>query len=532
MKTRFLAFSLALLMVFGLSGCTEKDPSNPKDPENSGVTENDELVLYHNTDAFTDSLTSLAKRYTDSTGKKLSAGYTKAPLWEEAEKRQSSFFLVDAHDDLSPYYEKNAFTDLSTDSRFLSTKLSIPDGLSLTNGKPGSYGVPLMLEAYGYLFDKETLKSLFEVENVEALIDDLAQCSYTEFEGFVAAVDTYIKAPTAAKVTLSGTTYTFAAEKSPRASRLTGVFALSAESTRAAEALFGTLLASQFKDKNAVQNADSNTVSALKERLPAFMDVLDLHTGYIAGKDGTVGRGDAFTGGDFSYTAAIDLFTNGYALFYPGSTADTADFEKSSAGFGENLAIIPMKLPLSDKDIKTAGLSAEKLQRSILVGARYYLALNPNAPETARSEMTSFLRWLYGEKDGAEAYMATFDGLPFNYTVEDTPNLAKSDRDQSSGSSHPDGSSETETKPGETTETPVKPQANYTLKSSLMESVARYYAKGDWIPVMTGALPNGWTADVLGKNLTEYWGKEVWSDDDVTTLADRLVTGWNDLMKK
>ena len=529
MKTRFLAFSLALLLVLGFSGCMNKNPTKPNDPENPAVTENDELVLYHNSDAFTDPLTSLTKRYADSTGKKLSAGYTKAPLWEEAEKRQASFFLVDAHEDLSPYYEKGLFSDLSTDSRFLSTKLSIPEGLALSNGKTGSYGVPLTLEAYGYLFDKETLKSLFAVANADDLIDDLAQCSYTEFEGFVAAVDTYLKAPTAAKITLSGTTYTFAAEKSARASRLTGVFALSAESTRAAEALFGALLASQFKDRGAVLDADEVSLATLKEVLPAFTDVLDLHTGYIAGKDGTVSRGDVFTGGDFSYTAAIDLFTNGYALFYPGSTADTADFEKSSAGFGENLAIIPMKLPLSDKDIKPAGLSAEKLQRSILVGARYYLAMNPKAAETTRSEMTSFLRWLYDDPAGGVAYTSTFEGLPFNYAVTDTPSLAKSSTGSSSGSS---SGSETETKPDENGEEPEKPAANYAIADSLTSSVARYYAKGDWIPVMTGALPDGWITDVLGKNLTEYWGKEVWSDEDVSAFSDRLITGWNDRIKK
>lgn len=515
---RFLSLLLIFALLFAGSGCMKKDPDDQKDPD---VNKNDTLVLAYDGDLFAKNLSALTGQYSKATGKKLSAAKAGKSLYEDAKAGKSGFYLVDAHSDLSGFYENGLLSDLSTDSRFLSTKLEIPDSLTLRNGKTGSYGVPLMLEAYGYLFDRETLQSLFEHEDVTDLISDLTACSYTDFEGFVAAVDTFLHAPSSAKVTVNGNEYRFSAEKKGKAANLTGVFSVSAESSRASEELLNVLLAARFKDRAEILDAKEGGIKTLAEVFPAYADVLDLHSTYIAGKDGSVSRGDAFTGGDFSYTAAIDLFTGGYALFYPGSTADASDFEKSSAGFGKSLDIIPMKLPLTDKEITAGGMTAEKLNRSIVVGARYYLAMNPKAADADRGAMTDFLGWLYGNEAGGKAYESAFDALPFNYSV--TKPTAKSVMPISENNAS--GTSED----GETAEKPEeKPAANYAIQNSLTAAVARYFADGDWIPAMTTALPAGWTNDVLGKNLTEYWGKEVWSGDDITAFTDRLLSGWTE----
>ena len=515
---RFLSLLLIFAMLLLFSGCMKKDPDDQKDPD---VNKNDTLVLTYDGDLYAEPLSKITEQYSKSTGKKLGSAKPGKSIYEDAKAGKSGFYLVDAHSDLSGFYENGLLSDLSTDSRFLSTKLDIPASLTLRNGKTGSYGVPLMLEAYGYIFDREVLQSLFENEDVTDLISDLAACSYTDFEGFVAAVDTFIHAPSSAKVTVNGNEYRFSAEKTGKAANLTGVFSVSAESSRASEELLNVLLASRFRDRDEILDAKEGGIKTLAEVFPAYADVLDLHSTYIAGKDGSVNRGDAFTGGDFSYTAAIDLFTGGYALFYPGSTADAPDFEKSSAGFGKNLDIIPMKLPLSDKEITANGMTAEKLDRSIVVGARYYLAMNPKANDTDRGVMTDFLGWLYGNEAGNKAYGTVFDALPFNYSM--TKPTAKSVMPISENNAS--GISED----GEAPETSEeKPSANYAIQNSLTASVARYFADGDWIPAMTNALPSGWTDDVLGKNLTEYWGKEVWSDDDITAFTDRLLSGWTE----
>ena len=529
---RFLSLLLIFALLFAGSGCMKKDPD---DPGNSDVNKNDTLVLAYDSDLFAEPLSAITGQYSKTTGKKLSAAKSGKSLYEDAKAGSAGFYVVDAHSDLSDFYENELFSDLSTDSRFLSTKLEIPNSLMLQNGKTGSYGVPLLLEAYGYIFDREVLQSLFEHENVTDLIDDLAACSYTDFEGFVVAVDTFIHAPSSAKVTVNGSDYRFSAEKTGKAANLTGVFSVSAESSRASEELLNVLLASRFNDRGEILDANEGGINTLAEVFPAYADVLDLHSTYIAGKDGSVSRGDTFIGGDFSYTAAIDLFTGGYALFYPGSTADASDFKKSVAGFGTALDIIPMKLPLSDKEITANGMSAEKLNRSIVVGARYYLAMNPKANDTDRKAMTDFIGWLYGNEAGNKAYGSVFDALPFNYSVTEPNAAAKSVMPISeNGASGTDTTGDTAgdvggNTAGSTTEmNEEKPSANYAIQNSLMASVARYFAKGDWIPAMTNALPSGWTSDVLGKNLNEYWGKEIWSGEDISAFTDRLLSGWTE----
>ena len=111
------------------------------------------------------------------------------------------------------------------------------------NSGAGNYGIPLMLEGYGYIFDRDMLSDLFGVEDVSDLVSDLRECSYNDFMGFVSAVETYISAPSAASVTVNGNEYTFAEAKTGRAQMLSGVFALTSESSRAYEYLMNYALA-------------------------------------------------------------------------------------------------------------------------------------------------------------------------------------------------------------------------------------------------------------------------------------------------
>ena len=72
-------------------------------------------------------------------------------------------------------------------------------GIILAGGIGSRFGADKPKQ-YCTIFDKEMISTLFGAENSEKLIDDLRTCSFTEFEGFVAAVDTWISAPSAAKI--------------------------------------------------------------------------------------------------------------------------------------------------------------------------------------------------------------------------------------------------------------------------------------------------------------------------------------------
>ena len=559
-KKRFFALVLALILIISFSGCRNRDDeNNPGEPD---ITEDDRLVIYHNNTELAPMLMALAEEYSSKTGKNLSAQLAGNDFMGEMGSSGAAIYVVDTHSDLSGWHSDGLLSDLLNGSGFSSSVSMIPSGLQLNQNGIGSYGIPLMLEGYGYIFDKAMLRDLFGT-SAEALADDLRTCSFTEFEGFVAAVDTYISAPSAMAVTVGGNQYTFAAEKTGKAMNLTGVFSLNHESTRVMEHLLSTGLAAKFAGRYEVMSADENAVSGLENIASAYMEALDLHTSYIAGAKGSIGRGDECTGGDYNYSTSVDLFTKGYALFYPGGTSDAADFEKSSEGFGKELDIIPMKLPLSDEDITAAGMTAEKLQSSIVIGSRYYLALNPKADEKLASAAKDFINWLHDDEAGKTAYSNAFGGVPFNFGYGENNNSSAegdspADNAESEAVSSEDSAPSKDTAPSGTGEenksgaenenssgvdVPSAPEAenntsgmnkvpSHSISNSLDAAVAEYYASGNWIPDMASALPGDYIEKILGGSLKDFWGMETWADADRKNFVDTIIGGWKERLDK
>ena len=556
---RFLSLILSLLLVFGFSGC-RNDEGNEDPNSVPEISEEDELVLYHNSTALAPMLMTLTEEYSKATGKKISTKLAGNDFMGEMQSNSAVIYVVDTNSDLSEWHSEGLFSDLLNDSGFSSLTSGIPAGLQLNPAGIGSYGIPLVLEGYGYIVDKNMFSSLFGEENVENLINDLKTCSFTEFEGFAAAVDTYISAPSAAEITINGNKYVFAKEKTGKALNLTGIFSLNNESTRAMEHLLSSALAAKFASRYEVITAAEETVSEMEDIFEAYVEVLDLHTSHVAGAEGSIGRGDEFTGGDYNYSTAVDLFTRGNALFYPGGTSDAADFEKSAEGFSENLDIIPMKLPLSDDDITAAGMNAEKLQSSIVIGSRYYIAVNPKADEASSAAAKDFINWIYSNESGKNAYSSAFGGVPFNYEYiignsmqEEKPETengtASSESENSEGktksgavSSENTSQSGTESEnsgpdeegnSGEENPDLVGPMIpSHNISNSLMASVAEYYAAGNWIPDLSFALPADFSEKILGENLSDYWGMETWADSDRKNFVDTLIGGWKERLDK
>ena len=549
---RILSFVLAALILFGFSGCMNRGEN--EDPNSTPeISEEDELVLYHNSTELAPMLMAITEEYSAKTGKKVSAKLAGNDFMGEMQSNSAAIYIVDTHSDLSEWHSGGLFTDFLNNTGLSSVVTGIPSGLQLNPAGIGSYGIPLMLEGYGYIFDKEMLSAIFGEENSEKISNDLRTCSFTEFEGFVAAVDTWISAPSAAEITIGGNKYTFAKEKTGKAVNLTGVFSLNNESTRALEHLLSYGLAAKFASRYEVMTATGEAVSGMEDVLSAYVEVLDLHTSHIAGAEGSIGRGEEFTGGDYNYSTAVDLFARGNALFYPGGTSDAADFEKAAEGFGKNLDIIPMKLPLSEDEVTAAGMSAEKLQSSIVIGSRYYIAVNPKADETSAKAANELIDWIFKSEEGKTAYSSAFGGVPFNfeYLMSDNNSEAEPSSEgekTESGTVSPENAApsgtgetnqpETETEnPGTSSEEntseenpdlvgPMNPSHNIT--NSLMAAVAEYYSEGNWIPDMSFALPADFAKKILGENLKDYWGMETWAEADRKNFIDTIIGGWKE----
>lgn len=569
---KIIALALVLALLLCLCGCNKKD-NNPS-PGSSAAEATDEFVIYHSSKELDSLLASAARAYENATGKKIGVKFYESGL-AAAETENPAIYVVDSGEDLSSWHEKGLFGEISNE--FFGSEAGVPSGLWMNSGA-GNYGIPLMLEGYGYIFDRDMLSDLFGVEDVSDLVSDLRECSYNDFMGFVSAVETYISAPSAASVTVNGNEYTFAEAKTGRAQMLSGVFALTSESSRAYEYLMNYALAAKFGERNEISAAAENDVTGAKGAFAAAAQALDDLTSHVAGTGGAIGRGEDFVGGDYTYSAAIDAFTGGFALFYPGSSLAASDFKKSSVTFGENLDILPMKLPLSESDVTASGTSAEKLNRSIVIASRYYITFNPNADAAAASSARDFVKWLYTEAEGMAAYSEAFGGVAFNYTEPLEGRRAQ--RNASSGSLSTEnetasaenganggvngtagnagsvnGSADNGVTDGENSgaassgtldsilsSSPGSENSGadsaenganggYVISDSLARAVARYYTSGNWIPELVSSLPSGWRSDTFGKSLTDYWNKPAWSEEDRESLVSGWMTGWTEGMR-
>ena len=549
---RILSFLLAAVLLFGFSGCRNRTEDEEITP-NPEMTENNELVIYHNSTSLSPMLMAITEKYSAETGKKVSSKLAGTDFLGEMKTNSAAIYIVDTHSDLSEWHSGGLFNDFLTDSSLSSVTDKIHSGLYFSADGIGNYGIPLVLEGYGYIFDRGMISAIFGEENSEKIIEDLRTCSFTEFESFVSAVETWIASPSAAKIKIGENEYTFAAEKTGKAVNLKGIFSLNSESTRAMEHLMSYALAAKFRSRYDVMSVTEEAVSGMEKVFDAYARVLDFHTSHIAGVEGTIGRGEEFAGGDYNYSTSIDLLTKGTALFYPGGTSDTADFEKSSAGFSENLDIIPMKLPLSDEDITASGMTAEKLQSSIVIGSRYYLAVNPKADENLSAAAKDFINWIYNDEAGKTAYSSAFGGVPFNFeylfgtpgtengSFESSEESSSAPMEENMSSENAKSSPETEnSEPSQENSSQIEENPDmvgpmnpsHKLNSSLMEAVAEYYSAGNWIPDLSFALPADFAEKILGESLSDFWGMETWTDSDRKNFVDTIIGGWKERLDK
>ena len=123
-------------------------------------------------------LMSLTEEYSKATGKKVSAKLAGNDFLGEMKSQNGALYVVDTHSDLSKWHSEGLFSDFLNDTGLSSLTTKIPAGIQLNRNGIGSYGIPLMLEGYGYIFDKDMLSAVFGEEDSEKLAADLKTCSY------------------------------------------------------------------------------------------------------------------------------------------------------------------------------------------------------------------------------------------------------------------------------------------------------------------------------------------------------------------
>lgn len=412
-KITALTCSLALITGI-LAGCGNTTTTAP--------TEYD-LYIFNGKSENADALEAVAKEYTDLTGvrvKVFSLGTTDVVEVLRAEMNSSNkpgIFSIGSGQ-LTEWEESGAVLDLNnaTNPELKALAESIPEGMRLTSDGATNYGIPYNIEGYGLITNTAMVAELFGLTDTQEWVEDFKAATYDEFEQMVVAVDEYIQNNTAGTVTLNQNTYTFANEKGPLTSQLTGVFAdAGAERWTYGDHMTNIGLNAVFGSIADARNATSEQLDALVSPLSKVVQTLELYSDHAAGTNGPMARGpeyiNATTG---SYDASVQLFADNKALFIKQGNWVYPNIEKLNTEILPTLTMLPIKIPVTQSDIAIDGMTVEQFNSSIPEFVPSYYAINAKVSEEEQQAAQDFLVWLNTTEAGKKAIVEEFQFVPFN----------------------------------------------------------------------------------------------------------------------
>lgn len=405
-------------------------------------------------------------------------------------KNPPAVFSMQGLKELPEWKESGRALDLTTvtDAEFKKIVDSIPESMRLSDDGAASYGIPYNVEGYGYMVDSQMVSDLFGDDSADKVIADLRTCSYDDFTKFCEAVDKYIASPAATAVTLNGNTYTFRAEKTGLASKLTGVFAFAgAEPWTFGDHLLNVPMNAVFSDARSAAAVTDAQFAELKAPFEAYAETLDFVTKHVGGLKGHAMRGsELINKANFGYDQSVQMYADGNDLFLQQGNWASANIAKVNEEVAKRSSFIPIKTPVTDDMIKT-GKTAADMNSSIPVYVPNYYAVNAKASETAQKQAIQFLTWMQKPENVQKYIVEEFNAVPFNANE------------------------------------------NTTIDDAFGKSMLTYMQEGKTLAAPYHGTPNLWSQDVVGKKVMEsYLTKEVWTDEDYAAIADYAVSTWKE----
>jgi raffinose/stachyose/melibiose transport system substrate-binding protein len=362
---------------------------------------------------------------------------------------------------------------------------TIPPSLRLQqNGV--SYGIPYNVEGYGFIVNKNMLADLFGKDSVDSFIEAFKTATYKEFENMVHVVEAYIKNGTAGSVTLSGSTFKLAAQKTGLAKNLTGVFSVAgSEKWTYGDHLVNIAIDTIFPDAAAAKNTTKQELEAGKSSFTAYAKTLDLMS-----QNATTLRGpDLINATINGYDQSVATFAAGKALFLKQGNWAYGNIERANPDITKTLTFLPVKMPFTQSDIHVQGLTVEHMNDSIPVFVPNYYAINAKVSDREKELAEEFLVWLNTSEEGQDFIINKMSFIPYNAD-------------------------------------PAKTSAGY----SLGDSIISYMAQGKTITNAYAGAPVGWATDNLGGYLMEhYLNKETWPDNAYDDIAGYAVSRWEEM---
>jgi raffinose/stachyose/melibiose transport system substrate-binding protein len=376
-----------------------------------------------------------------------------------------------------------------TDPAFAGLAGAIPPSLRLSTDGKTSYGIPYNVEGYGFIADTQLLGDLFGQTAGDGLITDLKAATYEEWEALVKALDGWIKSPAGVTLTLNGNPHSLVPAKQGLAAKLTGVFAvMGAEKWTYGDHFINVALNAVFSSPNDAANATDEILRSAKGAFLDYAQALDLKTSYLAGKDGLARRGQDFVSpANFGYDQTVQIFADSKAVFFKQGNWAYGNIVRLNPAMAERLSFLPVKMPFKAADIvRTDGITAEKLNRSIPVFVPNYYAVNKLSSDEEKKHAYDFLVWLNTSAAGQRFVVEDFAFIPYNAD----PAVA-------------------------------------TVPNSLGNSIIAYIKEGNIIGAPYYGSPASWSGDVVGLRLMEnYMTKPTWTAADYNDIADYAIDQW------
>lgn len=366
---------------------------------------------------------------------------------------------------------------------------SVPEGNWLTTDGEANYGIPYNVEGYGYIFDTLLFAEIFGEDNVDAVIEAVREASYDEWEALVLALDAWIAEPSEVEVTLSGETFTLAPEKGDLSSNLTGVFATAgSQQWTYGDHMLNVALNAVFNSPAAAAEASDEEIASLKDPFTRYAQALDLKTSHAAGLNGALPRSPEFINQTTaSYDMSVQLLADHKGIFLKQGNWVYTNIENVNDEIVETLYFLPVKMPMTQEDIKV-DLTPEEFNASIPVFVPNYYALNAKVSDEERAVGMDFLVWLNTSEAGLKYVTEDMAFIPYN--------------------------ADTET----------------TINNSLGQSIIDYIAAGKTISNPYAGAPTNWSGETMGRWIMEnYLTVEEWSDTAYEDIADEAVNQWMEM---
>ncbi len=403
---------ISIIFIIGLCSCTNNLSNNEYLAISKEEKSDFDFILYNSNRGFNEPLTKLCNEYQNETGIKIkilsleennidNISYIKSILKSTNSPTIISLERLHEIDELK---KSGYILDLYSVNRDDVNKLleNIPYNLQIDLGKKNHLAIPIGIEGFGYIINKNIISNLVGKKNVDSFINDFKLCTYEEYELFVKKLSSCIKNHTSSTIVLNNVSYQLDA-KSSSLKNLTSAFSIDGTSKNIYSLyLINNFLYTVFESPDKFYNSTSFQLNNLSDQLEKYLKSLNLITSHVSGPNAKVQRNQSFIDPNINgYESNIINFSLGKSVFLVDTQKCYYYIKKHNDAMLENLEFLPIKIPL-DNNTNDNDNNFKNINSSILVSSPFYYSINSKATDKEKKLAVDFIVWLNNSSAGKD----------------------------------------------------------------------------------------------------------------------------------